>query len=209
MPRTGPRTGAFGGRLNRPSCLITEVSRQPAYSRIGAAPLSAPRLRCRYEASAPTRARAGFWDLAPGQTTNIFGPGGPAAHDLSYVQDSINFATQLIQTYCPRSALVAMSMLNEPNVRHQCRIATVLPTLCLLIHALLYRHTRTWLTLESMTHGQVFMEGRIALRPMLKPYQTMATCTKLMAHVNARAMLSLWRYHRQDMRAGLLTRLRL
>ena len=65
----------------------------------------------RYEASAPTRARAQYWDTQPGQE-GAYGP-----NDVPYVQQDLNFIEKLSSTYCPRSGLVGIAMNNEPTVR--------------------------------------------------------------------------------------------
>ncbi len=45
------------------------------------------------------------------------GNGGPAAGEESYYNQSIDFATQLSQYYCNRTAMIGLSPFNEPNVR--------------------------------------------------------------------------------------------
>ena len=66
---------------------------------------------CRYEASAPTRARQECWDQTPGQLC------GPGAKDPSYQQQDLNFVQALSSYYCSRTGLIGMSFNNEPTVR--------------------------------------------------------------------------------------------
>ncbi len=70
---------------------------------------------CRYEASAPTRARQECWDQTPGQLC------GPGAKDPSYQQQDLAFVQALSSYYCSRTGLIGMSFNNEPTVR-RCRL---------------------------------------------------------------------------------------
>ena len=96
-------------------------------------------LPCRYEASAPVRARSQYWDAEPGQE----GSYGPT--DVPYVTQDLMFVEKLSSYYCNRSGLVGFAVNNEPNVRRRkpnhsaellVRLAadalTSLPTPCLV-----------------------------------------------------------------------------